>query len=371
MPQLLEFFDKLLATLPDHCADHSKALSEMAMALHYIRRDYPPEMLDQAAIARLEDEIDARIHQDGWLRMMTNEFVLHQCATPYIFVKDSPRAALLHSPAHEALIADIIAHDRMLWETTPYRRLEREWLLAKLGEGPLPEWRDAPVFKDARRAYGFDRMLAYAFTHVVFFAGDFGARAMEDPLIKGAAMLLTVQAEERNDVDLFWECAICMITQPLSQAELDGLLHLLAVTRDRNCFLFDPRLEGAGLREAYHPLLVHDILRGMMLARFGVDIMEVKAGNGPGPLGPLLTLANALGRKDAGQILRALATCEQEEWLCDMVRMRLQALQDLARVGALFARECLALGQSVPDRALHAEYAVQIGAMLEGVGRKA
>jgi hypothetical protein len=54
----------------------------MAMALHYIRRDYPPATLDQGAIARLEDEINLRIHQDGWLRMMTNEFVLHQCATP-------------------------------------------------------------------------------------------------------------------------------------------------------------------------------------------------------------------------------------------------------------------------------------------------
>jgi hypothetical protein len=279
----------------------------MAMAQHYIRRAYPPATLDQGAIARLEDEINLRINQDGWLRMMTNEFVLHQCATPYMFLKDSLRAEILHSTAHEALIADIVAHDRMLWEITPYRRLERDWLLAKLGVAPLPEWCDAPVLKDARRAYGFDRMLAYAFTHGVFFAGDFGARSMEDPLIKGTAMLLTVQAKGRNDVDFLRECAICMITQPLSQAELDGLLRLFAISRDRNPCLFDPRLEGAGRREAYHPLLVHDILRGMMLARYGVDILQVQAGAGPGPLGPLLVLATALGRKDARCILAAFA----------------------------------------------------------------
>jgi hypothetical protein len=54
-------------------------------------------------------------------------------------------------------------------------------------------------------------------------------------------------------------------------------------------------------------LLVHDILRGMMLARYGVDILQVQAGAGPGPLGPLLVLATALGRKDARCILAAFA----------------------------------------------------------------
>lgn len=365
MTFILNRFDALLATFDGHSGDHSKCLSELAMALHYVRRDLPPDLLDHAAIERLEDEIHARIHQDGWLRMITNEFVLHQCATPYIFLKDSPRAGRLRSAVYEGLIDDLAAEDRMVCETTPYRRLERQWLLARLGRAELPDWRGAPVLQDARRAYGFDRMMAYAFTHVVFFASDFGARPLRDPHIKGAAMILAVQAEARDDVDLFWECAICLADQPLDPGELAGLVHLLARTRDKHSFLFDPKLAGTGLREAYHPMLVHDILRGRMLARFGIDILTAPAGDGPGPFAALAELANALARKDADKILRAWKDCPQEDWLQDMVRRRLTALRALCERGVLFARELAALGTADGATALHLDYAQQIGRMID------
>jgi hypothetical protein len=47
-----------------------------------------------------------------------------------------------------------------------------------------------------------------------------------------------------------------------------------------------------------------------------------------------------------------------------MARTRLQALQDLAEAGALFAHEYAALGQPVPDAALHANYAQDVGQMI-------
>ena len=92
-------FDPLLAEFPGHSGDHSKCLSELAMALHYIRRDYPEDLVDAAAAGRLEDAIHQRIHEADWLKMVANEFVLHQCATPYILLRESPRREALRFAA--------------------------------------------------------------------------------------------------------------------------------------------------------------------------------------------------------------------------------------------------------------------------------
>ena len=353
-------FDPLLAEFPGHSGDHSKCLSELAMALHYIRRDYPEDLVDAAAAGRLEDAIHQRIHEADWLKMVANEFVLHQCATPYILLRESPRREALRSPLYEGLIAEIAAEDRVMAEQTPYRALERPWLLARLGLGELPDWRGAAILRDMPRAYGFDRTMAYAFTYTVFYAGDFGARPMPDDELRGVALMLAAMARARNDVDLFWECAMCAVAQPLTDAEWRGLCHMLAEVRDRNRFLFEVRLTGAALREAYHPMLVHDILRGMVLARRGVDILTVPQGDGPGPVGALGDLAAALARRDAAAILQAHRRCAPAPWLDRMVAGRLEALEALARRGVLFAREYAALGLAAADRDLHDCYARQI-----------
>lgn len=359
----LSAFEPLLAEFPGHSGDHSKCLSELAMALHYTRRDFPAGMVDETAAARLEDVIHARIHEPGWLRMVANDFVLHQCATPYIMLRDSPRVASLRSPVHEGLIEDLARTDRVMAEQTPYRALERPWLLAKTGHGCLPDWRHAAVMHDVERAYGFDRPMAYAFTHTFFYASDFGARRIDDPQLRGVALLLMAMAMARNDVDLFWECAICAVAQPLRPAEWAGLCHMIAEVRDRNRFLFEVTLTGTALRDAYHPLLVHDILRGLVLARHGIDILTVPQGAGAGPAGALGNLALALSRRDATAILHAYRLCEPEDWLARMVGGRLATLQALAERGVLFAREYAALGVGMADPDLHRTYARQVDEM--------
>ncbi|MCX7300692.1 MAG: hypothetical protein NTX73_10020 [Rhodobacterales bacterium] len=201
MVDILKMADRLFDGFDGHSSVSSKCVSEMAMALHYIRRDYPAGMVDAAALAQAEAPIFDWIHQDGWLRMIGNESVLHQCATPYVFLR--PR---FHSPLHEGLIADVAAHDRMLRECTPYRRTERNWFLAELGPGP--DWDRAAIRKEARRAHGVDRMLAYAFTHGVIYVTLSAKDLRPDPQVKGVAMILLAQADARNDLDLFWEWAI-------------------------------------------------------------------------------------------------------------------------------------------------------------------
>jgi hypothetical protein len=354
-------FEPLLAEFDGHSGDHSKCLTELAMALHYLRRDYPAHLLDQAAAARLEDVIHTRIHEEGWLRMVANDFVLHQCATPYVFLRLGPRAAELHSPVHEGLLDDLAAADRVMGEQTPYRALERPWLLALTGRGALPDWRGTAVMRDAGRAYGFDRAMAYAFTHTVFYASDFGARPMPDEEVRGVALMLAAMAMARNDVDLFWECCMCAVWQPLTAAEWAGLLHCIAEVRDRNPVLFQERLTGTALRQAYHPMLVHDLLRGAVLARHGVDILTHPQGAGPGEVGRLGTLAAALARRDAEAIRQSYAACEGGPWLKRMVAGRLETLQALAERNVLFAREYAALGVGMSDADLHRCYARQIG----------
>ena len=105
---------------------------------------------------------------------------------------------------------------------------------------------------------------------------------------------------------------------------------------------------------------MHDILRGMVLARRGVDILTVPQGRGAGPVGALGDLAAALARRDAAAILQAFRRCRRETWLEEMVRRRLETLQSLAERGVLFAREYAALGVGMADAALHATYARQV-----------
>lgn len=353
-PTLLSIWPRLLPAFDPTTQEASKCAAEMAMALHFVLCTYPAAMIDMDAVAAVEAALLDRMGTDACLRLVTNPFLLAQGLTPYIFLRSEAR----RSPFHDGLLADFIETDRALRECTPYRAIERTYLLYKLGRGPLPDWDAAPVMTDIRAAWAFNRDLSYAFTHQVFFCTDFGCVLRPDPMVKAAAMLLAAQTHGANDVDLFWECCICLMTQPLSAGERDGLLHLLAGFE-----VGVPDLIATGdIRERYHPLAVRDILRGLVLRRFDVDIADCGPGNGPGPFAALSDLALALPGKDAGAIVVALGRCPSLPGLRIMARDRLRYLGDLARHGILFEREFASLSRR--DPALYTVYSAQVTQLL-------
>jgi hypothetical protein len=355
----------LSADLMTHFAAPSpgatKCVAELAMALHYLRRDMPGEKLDAGGWAAAAALVAARVETDAWLGLGANGFLVQQCVTPYLFLRDT----VPPSRFHEALLADFFATDRAVQECTPYRRMERAWLLAKLGAGALPTWDGSPIMADAQAAYAFNRDLSYAFTHTVFFCTDFAGVRRPDPAVKTVAMMIAAQSHAAADVDLCFESAICLMSQDLTPDELTGLVHLVSDLAQRHAVLFAARR----LAEEYHPLFVHDILRGLLLRWHGIDIAQFVPTVPAGPYAVLRDLAMALGGKDAGAMVRALAAAERamgpQEVLRDALRDRLGFLERLSRRGALFEREFAWLGRR--DDALYPTYADTVGQMLAGL----
>jgi hypothetical protein len=357
----LTLWPRLFAAFCEPSQTASKCVAELAMALHYLRRDYPSGALPEADLAQAESAIAERIASDDWLRLAGNGFLIQQCVTPYLFL----RGQIPASRFHDGLIDDLAQTDRSVRECTPYRRLERSWLLFKLGQGPLPSWDNAPIMADVEAAQAFNRDLSYAFTHTVFFCTDFAGIRRPDPMIKTVALMIAAQSHAASDVDLFFECCICLMSQDLTAAELNGLLHLVADLSTRHAVLF----EAHRLEEEYHPLFVYDILRGLMLRWHQIDIAVLTSIGPDGPYEALLTLATALCGKDAGAIMRALAKARTagcpHDVLHRMVEARLSCLASLARHGALFEREFAVLNRR--DDTVYPAYVAEVSALLAGL----
>jgi hypothetical protein len=357
----LTLWPRLFTAFREPSQSASKCVAELAMALHYLRRDYPSGALPEADLAQAESAIAERIASDDWLRLAGNGFLIQQCVTPYLFL----RGQIPASRFYDGLIDDLAQTDRSVRECTPYRRLERAWLLFKLGQGPLPCWDNAPIMADIEAAQAFNRDLSYAFTHTVFFCTDFAGIRRPDPVIKTVALMIAAQSHAASDVDLFFECCICLMSQDLTASELMGLSHLIADICARHAILFEARR----LEEEYHPLFVYDILRGLMLRWHQIDIAVLTPTGPDGPYAALLALANALCGKDAGAIMGALAragaTGCSSDVLDRMVRARLSCLASLALHGALFEREFAVLDRR--DDTLYPAYVAQISALLAGL----
>ena len=349
---------RLMAEIAFPSPTATKVMAELAMALHFFRQSYPGDMLDPAALAAAEAALTARLTSDAHLALLANPFLTAQALTPYIFL----RGAIAPLPPFEALLAELVREDASLREATPYRRMERGYLLAKLGRAALPCWRGAAILHDARRAWAFNRDATYAFTHTVLFATDFAAVQRPEPFVKGIALMALAQAHAAADLDLFWELAVCLMSQPLDPHELAGLCHMAADLRDRHRGLF----QADDLAAAYHPVLVHDILRGRLLARHGIDLWTVAAA-ADGRYPALLNLSRALGGKDASRIAAAHAALPSAGWSDAMTRDRLSQLRHLARREVLFLRELGPGHASQPE--LYHSYATQIGGILSGLAR--
>lgn len=348
----------LLDVFPPGDPGAAKCVAELALALHYARRDLP---CDQDELARAERAVLERIHSDPYYAIVSNGFLIQQALTPYLFLRDAGH----RSPFYEALMEIWREHDGTVRDAPPYRRMERAFLLHKAGWGAPDGLAGLPAVEDGKAAYAFDRDLGYAFTHTVFYATDFGRVRMPDDTAKGAAMVIAAEALGRNDIDLCLEACICLLSQDLTASEAEGLYGLIGGLCTRNARLFEAR----DLGREYHPLFVHDILRGGLLRRFGRDIAGAVPGDA-GPFADLTPMAAVLGGKDAARIARDAAAYSarwgDSPWLVRMASARIAELARLAAHGVLFEREFARMGQR--DDRLHATFAADATRLAESLG---
>lgn len=336
-PEMLDRIDKL-------DQDATKLVMETAMALHYVARGADPDWIDRAAHHRAVARIAAIITGGDWLMLAENRFLIQQCITPYVFLRH-------HSgplPAHEALLGYFRRCDTTMREQTPYRCLERRYLLAAIDGGDLPRLADQPIMGDAECVAAFNRELGYAFTHAAFFTTDFGFRPRRDPCAAAVALCVLAQAARRNDVDLAMEAAIAMLACDAGPADRDAALAAIGLLIAANPALTEPG-DGAD----YHPKFVLDILRCLVWRRYRRDLLaERPARAGALPVARLGAVLVAMTGKDPGAMLDGLRGYEDLSghcgWLRRLIALRLDELGDQARARVLFEREFAHLGQRSP-----------------------
>lgn len=354
MDATLAMVPHLLDRLADPSPDATKAVAELAMAADFLCQAHGA----RAELISLADRLAVRLCSDAHLSLLNNPFLLGQALTPYVFL----RGLGVRLPVWERVMAVGLGVDDGLREATPYRRMERQYLRAKAGLQPLPGWRGAPILRDARRAWAFNRDLSYAFSHVVLFATDFAAVPRPDPFVRGVGVLLFAEACGRRDVDLAWELALCLLTQDLSPADLADVVAACAALGDG----FDDLVLPEKITATYHPVLVHDILCARLWQHHRLRLDRAAAANPMPPrLAGLEAFRKALAAKDAGAMQRAHDALPGEDWSRAMLHDRLEDLRRQSRGRILFLRETQ--GAEV-DGPLYPDYARQIRTLLTAAG---
>ncbi len=345
MIYLYKIWPRVVAACTSGSQKDSKRIAELSMALHYIAKFTPTDALPATGNDDLRVAIYKYIHKDTFLKMLNNYFLLQQHITPYVFI----RGHGLSSTYYENLLRIFHDHDLAVQECFHYRSLERGHLLYKLGKAPLPAINGCPILKDARQLQFFNRDMSYALTHTLLYATDFSDHLHPDGLLKDCCMLLMAQSFDANDIDLFLETCVCFLSQHITDAERNDMLAMISGMRSQNILLFT----ASDVTSDYHPLLVHDILRALVLRRFKVDILsEAKQGREQGPISGLSLILKALKGKDPAEI-NTLSAAYMRTWgerpfLANILQHKLNLLSALAKEEVLFQRELSLLGQENP-----------------------
>ncbi|MBZ4021904.1 hypothetical protein CKO11_05450 [Rhodobacter sp. TJ_12] len=348
MQAILRLAPVLLDALPADGPEATKAVAEVSMALDFLAQVHGP----QPGLSALAGQLMHWLGNDTHLALSGHPFLVGRALTPYVFL----RALAPKHPAWERLLFDWCDHGIKLCEATPYRRLEQDYLRAKVRGASWPDWEGAAILQDALQAWAFNRDLSYAFTHLVFFCTDFAAVKRPDPFVKGIGMMLLGEALGRTDVDLVWELALCLLTQDLEAAELDEVISAAVEMRKELHDLCDP----AEITKGYHPVLVHEILAARLHQHHGRDLYREAAGTRP-RLAAIEAFRCALTGKDANAMVAAERALPAEDWSRRMLCQRLHELKRRARDRTLFLRET---GGADHDAPLYGEYADQIDALL-------
>lgn len=353
MIYIFKIANDLIKSCDPGSQEDSKCIAELSMALHYIKKFYPTSAYSQRHMQKLEKELFQYIHSDGYLRLLSNYFLLQQHITPYVFL----RSPTLQSSYYEGLIKVFQKNDLIAQESFPYRSLERNHLLYKLGVQPITISFDAPIFIDALQIQSFNRALSYAFTHTLFYSTDFSNLHTPSQAVKEYCKFLLIQSFKANDIDLFMEVCICFLSQDINQAEQDDMCCLLKEIKQKNLEFF----QYTDIKKQYHPLLVHDILYGVLHQKIG-DTNTPKNTYKKGPVRCLEPLVKALRGKDANAIISTYLSYSKAHGrikpLEEIIDKKMDILESLAHGKVLFEREFVNLGER--NELLYSQYIHQL-----------
>lgn len=355
MTYLHDIFEAVLECCNGQSKDDAKRISELAIAQHYVERLYLGKLSHPDKMEKLKSAIFTFIHSPEYLSQLSNPFLLQPYLTPYIFL----RGQGWMSDHFENLLPMFLQNDFTVKQCYPYRRLERQHLLYRLGEDTLGAALLPEARADALQAYTYNRDLSYAFTHAVFYLTDFGLLERSDHLIKDVASLIMVMSYERNDVDLFYEACLCLLSQPVSQDDISDMLFMISDFAGTNEHLG----QHGDMHKDYHPLLVYDILRGLCLRNHNIDIATAEVvENAEGPILSLREILKALPGKQVAEIVDSYSLYKQKwgprPFIEEMISHRLDFLSGLAEQQVLFEYEFSKLGQYNP--AIYKEFAALV-----------
>jgi len=348
---LFKLCDQLIGTCDEGCLQDSKKIAELSIGLYYAQKFFTAENYSLSQAHNLQDKIFAYIHNPAYINLLSNYFLLQQHITPYVFIRDDK----LQSPYFEGLLKTFQNHDLTTQENFPYRTLERNHLLYILGIRPITISLNSPVVCDALQIQSFNHTLSYALTHTIFYSTDFSSILTPNQTIKDYCKILMAQCFYANDIDLFLEVCICFLSQNISKTELKDMLALIHDLQLKNYSLF----HCSDVSKDYHPLIVHDILRGLVLKRFRFDIMNAPASDQEnGPIRSLWPITEALGGKDSTKISTTYAAYAKT-WgplatLEKIIKHKFILLNELAKNKVLFEREFSHLGRR--DNIIYSEY---------------
>lgn len=351
MIYLFDIYDRVLAACTSGSQEDSKRIAELSMALHYILKFYEPNAYSSQDVKKIQYAISDYIHSENYLKLLGNSFLLQQHITPYIFI----RSENLRSQYFEGLIKVFQEFDHSVQESFPYRALERNHLLYKLNSSPISTSFQGHIFSDTLQIQSFNRDLSYAFTHTVFYSTDFSDLHIDNKQVKDCSKILIAQSFSANDIDLFLEACICFLSQEISKNEFDDMIAMIHEIQLKNVLLFECK----DITEDYHPLFVHDILRGLILRRFNFDITSInKSENTQGPIRSLGEISIALKGKDPEKILELYSEYskywDRMPFLEKIINQKILTLKTLANKEVLFEREFTYLGKHNFD--IYSEY---------------
>ena len=360
MIYLFDTYERVLDASTTGSQEDSKRIAELSMALHYVQKFYPPDAYSDVHVQKLQSSILDYIHCEGYLKLLGNYFLLQQHITPYVFIRSEKTI----SRYFEGLLKIFQQFDLSVQESFPYRSLERNHLLYKIGSHPISVSFESKIVADALQIQSFNRDLSYAFTHTVFYSTDFSDLQIVNQKIKDCSKILIAQSFNANDIDLFLESCICLLSQDISKDEFEDMIALIHDIELRNVLLF----ECGNIAEDYHPLFVHDILRGLIQRRFDCDInCPVNSQKNKGPIRSLWEISIALKGKDPTRILEIYSEYAElwgrMSFLEKIIDHKINMLNAFACQEVLFEREFSHLGQYSYE--LYSEYQEQLEVSLK------
>jgi hypothetical protein len=317
----------------DHSQERYKRFAELCIFAHYTGRS--SRCGSQEHHAAILEFLEAQMEALRVESVFDNLYVAYQVVMPYVFLRERRRIDFLEN----ALLL-ICEEGLRSPEVPPHRQMEWDYLLRKIGRGSPVRMPPTSILNQSCFISDFDRTLAYALTHSVFYLTDFGFATAVPPLAEldlcaFRIACLAARFCREHDLDVLLELGICYVAlypfvedRAIANRLLADVL-TLASCGVRHAGLLDANLgvnepDSKTMKRTHHTLMVLGILIALLdvrLCEHGVSSSWVESlwGKGKGMSSEqLATTIEALSVTSALSIVEGLRrkSCSGATYAC-------------------------------------------------------